>query len=80
MSQLLPIPHIVRAFRIKELQKVLAHLGLTKAGRKADQLARLKDYLDNLTQSSSGQRETAGAPPFAAACCHAATPSHRRML
>ena len=61
MSQL-PIPSLLRAFRIKELQRVLQSLGLTKAGRKADQQARLQQYLDSLDTSSSGQRERAGQP------------------
>ena len=58
------IAQILRNFRIKELQHVLGELGLTKAGRKADQQQRLGQYLDALEHSSTGQREAAGAQAF----------------
>ena len=54
------IAAILRSFRIKELQQVLVGLGLTKAGRKAEQQQRLELYLQELSQSVTGQRELAG--------------------
>ena len=75
MSQL-PIASIVRAFRIKELQRVLVELGLTKAGRKADQQLRLNQYLDQLSDAVAGQRERAGPHT----CCLPACAAAARLL
>ena len=51
---------ILRSFRLKELQHILGELGLTKAGRKAEQQQRLQQYIDSLVESTTGQREAAG--------------------
>ena len=63
------IATILRSFRLKELQHILGELGLTKAGRKADQQQRLQQYIDSLVQSSTGQREAAGTADGSRSVC-----------